>query len=149
MEIQGLPLHPLVVHAVVILVPLAALGGIAVSLIRWARERYMGLVVVGAFAAAISTLVAQLAGQNFAESFQRPTAAMEHHFNLGDGLLIWTILLFFGTAAVWLAKRLINQDNPQGRIALIAGAVVTVICGVVSLVQVIRIGHSGATAVWG
>ena len=49
MEILGLPLHPLVVHAVVILVPLAALGGIVISAWTAARKRYGWLTV--AFAA--------------------------------------------------------------------------------------------------
>jgi hypothetical protein len=34
-------------------------------------------------------------------------------------------------------------------VALIAGGAVTAISAVVSLVQVVRIGHSGSTAVWG
>jgi hypothetical protein len=34
-------------------------------------------------------------------------------------------------------------------VALIAGGVITAISAVVSLVQVVRIGHSGSTAVWG
>ena len=59
------------------------------------------------------------------------------------------IILLFGTAAVMLAQRLIDQQNPRGRVALIAGGVITAISAVVSLVQVIRIGHSGSTAVWG
>ena len=65
MEILGLPLHPLIIHAVVVLVPLAALGGIAISVFTWARKRYGSLVVIGSFGAAVSTYVAQIAGQNF------------------------------------------------------------------------------------
>ena len=43
----GIPIHPLVVHAVVVLIPLAALGVMAISVIpRW-RGRF-GVLVVGA-----------------------------------------------------------------------------------------------------
>ena len=40
MEFFGLPLHPLVVHGAVVLVPLAALGTVAVVLSGWVRQRY-------------------------------------------------------------------------------------------------------------
>ena len=149
MEILGLPLHPLVVHAVVILVPLAALGGIVISAWTAARRRYGSLTVVFAAAAAGSTFVAQEAGDPFAATFARTTEAMQTHMDLGDSLLTWVIILFFGTVAVMVAQRLIDQQNPRGRVALIAGGVITAISAVVSIVQVIRIGHSGATAVWG
>jgi len=148
-EILGLPLHPLVVHAVVILVPLAALGGIVISAWTAARKRYGSLTVAFAAAAAGSTFVAQQAGESLAATFRRTTEAMQTHMNLGGRLLIWVIILFFGTLAVVVAQRLIDQQNPRGRVALIAGGVITAISAVVSIVQVVRIGHSGATAVWG
>ena len=149
MEIMGLPLHPLVVHAVVVLVPLSALAGIIISAWTAARKRYGWLTVAFAAAAAASTFVAQQAGESFAATFARKTEAMETHINLGGTLLVWVIILVVGTAAVMIAQRLIDQQNPRGRVALIAGGIVTAISAVVSIVQVIRIGHSGATAVWG
>ena len=149
MEILGLPLHPLVVHAVVIFVPLAALGGIVISALTAARKRYGSLTVAFAAAAAGSTFVAQQAGESFAATFARKTEAMQTHMDLGGSLLIWVVILFLGTLAVVVAQRLIDHQNPRGRVALIAGGVITAISAVVSIVQVIRIGHSGATAVWG
>lgn len=149
MEIMGLPLHPLVVHAVVVLVPLAALGGIVISAWGAARRRYGWLTVAFAAAAAGSTFVAQEAGESFAETFARKTELMEAHIAIGGSLLVWVIILFFGTVSVMVAQRLIDQQNARGRVALIVGGVITVVTGVISLVQVIRIGHSGATAVWG
>jgi uncharacterized membrane protein len=148
MEIMGLPLHPLVVHAVVVLVPLAALGGIAISAWTAARKRYGWLTVAFAAAAAGSTFVAQQAGEAYAATLDRKTPAIETHMDLGGTLFIWVIILFFGTASVMVAQRLIDQQNPRGRVALIAGGVITAISAVVSLVQVIRIGHSGSVAVW-
>lgn len=149
MEIQGLPLHPLVIHAVVILVPLSALGGIAMSVFTWARKRYGSLVVVGAFGAAVSTYVAQIAGQWLYTSREQNSPAATAHAEIGGQLLLWVILLFVGTVVVMLAQRLIEQDKPAGRIALIVGAVITIVMAIVSVVQVIRIGHAGSVAVWG
>jgi hypothetical protein len=149
MEVFGLPLHVLTVHAVVVLVPLAAIGGLAISILRWARLRYGSLVLVGALGAAASTFVAQESGEDFMQTFEQPTATMAAHFALGDKLLIWTILLFVGIAAVVLAQRLVDRQHPRGRLMLLVGSVVTVVCAVIAIVQTVRIGHSGAVAVWG
>src|SRR5689334_10532250 len=54
----GLPLHPLVVHATVVLVPLAVLGAIVVVLVPAARRRYGSLVVVTAAVATVCTVLA-------------------------------------------------------------------------------------------
>jgi len=59
------------------------------------------------------------------------------------------IILFVGTVAVMFAQRLIDHQDSRGRIMVIVGGVVTVVMALVSIVQVARIGHSGATAVWG
>lgn len=62
-SIDGLPLHPLVVHAVVVLLPLATAGALAVAVRpRWART-YGPLVAAAALAAAAAAVVAVEAGQ--------------------------------------------------------------------------------------
>ena len=61
----------------------------------------------------------------------------------------WTLGLLVGVVLVYLAQRMITKENPRGRLVLIIGAVVSIVFGVVSIVQVVRIGHLGATAVWG
>jgi hypothetical protein len=149
MKIMGLPLHILMVHAVVVLVPLAAVGGLAISTMRWARVRYGSLVLVGAFGAAVATFIAQEAGEDFQKSFTRPTATMLKHFAIGGSLFVWVVLLLVGVAAVMAGHWLVNREQPRGRIVLLVGSAVTIVCAVVSIVQVIRIGHSGAVAVWG
>ena len=149
MEISGLPLHPLVVHAVVVLVPLSAVGGLVIAFSRWARKRYGSLLVLCSLVAAVSTFVAQQAGEAFYATFPQTTPAMDYHRSIGDGLLIWTILLFVGTLVLVIAQRLIDADHAHGRIAWIGGLVITVVAAVVAVVQTIRIGDAGATAVWG
>ena len=58
----GLPLHPLIVHAVVVFIPLAALGALLVVLSRRLRERYGGLAVLVGVVAAASGFAALLTG---------------------------------------------------------------------------------------
>jgi uncharacterized membrane protein len=59
MEINGVPLHPLVVHAVVVLGPLAALVGLAYAAVprwRWLlRWPLLALSVITAAAAFVAT----------------------------------------------------------------------------------------------
>ena len=62
MEITGLPLHPLVVHAAVTLIPLSAVGAVALAVVprwRW-LTRWPAAVV--AVAAAVVAWVARLMG---------------------------------------------------------------------------------------
>lgn len=149
MELLGLPLHPLIVHATVIIVPLAGIGGLAIACLTFARDRYGWLVTVLALLGAILTLVTQKAGSDFAESFQRHTPEMERHFELGNDLLPWTIALFVGTLAVMIGRRLLGKDRRIGRLVLLLGMIITVVSAILSIVQVARIGHAGAVAVWG
>ena len=145
----GLPVHVLMVHAVVVLVPLAAVGGLAISTLSWARTRYGSLVLVGAFGAAVTTYIAQEAGERFQLSFPQPTPTMLKHFDIGGDLFIFVVLLFLGIAAIQLGQLLVNRDQTRGKWLRLVGTVVTVVCAVISVVQVVRIGHSGAVAVWG
>lgn len=149
MEILGLPLHPLVVHAVVVFVPLAALGGLAMAVSAAVRKRYGWLVVAFALIGMVSTIVAQQAGEALAATFAQKSAAMSAHIAIGDGLFLWTIILFVGTAVLVVSQRLIDADHPQGRLARWGGIIVTVVGAIVSVVQVVRIGHAGSNAVWG
>jgi hypothetical protein len=154
MEIIGLPLHPLIVHATVIIVPLTAVGAIAISLIPWARVRYAELVLLAAILAPILTFVTQRAGQDlyeerFAGAQLSGAEALEHHVTIGGQLLVWTIGLLVGVVALFLGQRMVTKDHPRGRLVLAIGSVLSIFFGLASVVQVIRIGHAGATAVWG
>jgi uncharacterized membrane protein len=151
MEILGLPLHPLIVHATVVIVPLAALGAIVISLLKWARIRYSELVLLAAIASPILTYITMKAGQAlFDEQFaQSKSAALQLHMTLGNTLVWWTIGLLAGVVLVYLAQWLINKENPRGRLVLIIGAVLSIGFGIVCIVQVVRIGHAGAAAAWG
>lgn len=129
--------------------PLAAFGGIAISVLKWARIRYGTLVVLGAVGAAVSTYITQLAGLAFQKQFPDPTEARKRHFAIGGHLFWWVAGLFVSTAVLMLGQWLSDRQDRRGRLALIVGAVATVGFAIVSLVQVIRIGQAGAVAAWG
>lgn len=106
-----MPLHPLVVHAVVVFVPLSALGAIAGAVSVWVRRRYGWLTTAFALVAAGSTFVAQQAGVALYESFPRPTSEMTSHMEIAGGLLLWVVLLLVGAAVVTVLQFLIDRSD--------------------------------------
>lgn len=140
-DVFGLPLHPLVVHAVVVLLPLGALGMIACVLIAPLRRRYAGLALLVLLAGAASTLVAAASGQVLAEKVGTPAT----HMALGEWLprvAIPTLVL----AAVWYFLQRGKERQPV--LAKVLG-VLTAVAAAAAIALTVLVGHSGATAVWG
>jgi uncharacterized membrane protein len=145
--LNGLPLHPLVVHAAVVFVPLAALVGIAYVVPRW-RQLLRWPMLAVAVAAAIAVQVAAMSGED-----------LEHQRHLGGSLLekhqMWAGRLQVGTwvmaavvlAACWAVPRLRNGRDGVA----VLGPVLVVLLPVVALAElylVFRTGEAGAQAVW-
>lgn len=150
----GLPIHPLIVHATVVLVPLAVVTVAAAVCVprfrRWAGPlpALLGLVAL------VLTPLSTETGEFLEESLPE-TALIERHAALGDQLIPLTASLFvLATAFWWLDRRRRTGDGPgaQRRVQL---RTVTAVVGGLALVaavatgvQVVRIGHSGAEAAW-
>ncbi len=160
--ISNLPVHVLVVHAVVVLVPLAVLGAIVVALWPAARRRYGWLVVAVAAVATVSIPIATSSGEGLERQLPR-TALLQAHTRLGDELLVFVAgMLVVLVAFMVLHQRagvLARREGPgtmtapvalAGPVRIVAGvlAALTVALAVVSAVQVYRIGDSGARAAW-
>lgn len=142
MDILGLPLHPLIVHAAVVLLPLAAFGALLIVLSQRARNRYGSLVVAGSVVAFAAVLGARLTGEAFAGT-TTGTGALGTH-------------MFWGLAAPWPAGALavttlllVLAGRGRSRPLFITCAVLTVLAALASLAVIVLTGHSGATAVWG
>lgn len=145
MDVFGLPLHPLLVHAPVVLVPLAALAALLVAFWRAARERYGWLVVGLAAVAAASAVAARLSGEVFLESMGGGTPAAQAHSN-------WGLIAPFPAAALAVAVAvLVWLDRRPGGTRRLGPVfvVLTTLAALASLVLIGLTGHSGATAVWG
>lgn len=139
--ITGLPVHPLVVHAVIVLVPLTALGAIAVAAkARWNR-RYGWLVLVGAVVATGSSIVAKESGEALASRVGLP----EDHAQIAQLMPLFSGLMLITVAALWWYDR--GGDDRRTTIRTVL-AVLTVVTALLALFWAVRAGHSGATAVW-
>ena len=157
MTIAGLPLHPLVVHAAVVLAPLAALLTLAYSLVprwRWALRHVSALAAV---IAAISVQVAAVTGDSLAES-EAPVSKLVRIHEQWAGRLEFSVWVL--AASVIVAWWVVPHDSPLtgharserafplapmlNRVALALAPT----AALATLVFVAFTGHAGAEAVW-
>ncbi len=157
--IAGIPAHPLLVHAVVVLLPLAAAGAMALAVRPSWRRKYawpvLGLTLVGVGSVPLAVEAGEQLEARLA-SLENPL--ITRHADLGNDL--FPFALGFGVAVVLLvvAGRLADRERTAAtespeipktwrRIAIVM-SVLVVCTGVASTVQTVRIGHSGSTAVY-
>jgi uncharacterized membrane protein len=150
--INGIPVHPLVVHAVVVLLPLSILGTVLIAVRPAWRATYGPLVVVLAAIATVLVPVATSSG----EALEKRVGDPGKHAQLGDQLLWFALPLLVLVLAlvVWdrLRRRQVDTGAREARGGARAGtvlAVLAVLAAVAAGVQVYRVGDSGARAVWG
>lgn len=138
--IHGLPIHPLVVHAVVVLLPLAVLGTIALAVRPAWREKYGVLLVVVTVVATVLIPVATQSG----EALQKRVGDPGQHAQLGDQLLWFSLpLLVLAVAMVAMSRRGVRG----AALTVVSG--LAVVAALAATVQVVRVGDSGAKAAWG
>ena len=144
MEINGLPLHPLVVHAAVVLGPIAALVALAYAARPDWRERLRKSLVVLAVLSVGSIVAAYLTGDQFkgANAFFEKNELVEEHEELA-GLLLWVTI---GFGVVTLLTVFLHKQTGGLRIAL---HVLLAASAIAVLVLVVMTGEAGARAVWG
>lgn len=148
---NGLPAHPLLVHFVVVLVPLAAI--LVISSVLWPRARTrLGLATPLVALVTLALVPLTTHAGEWLEHRSERSPLIRAHAHLGDQLLVWSIGVFLAAACWWLLH--MGQDNSRTssgtarKIILIVVGVVAIAAAVGSVVQVYRIGESGAKAVW-
>ncbi len=143
----GLPVHPLVVHAVVVLTPAAALGVLAIALRPSWRPKYGPLVIAIAAVATLLTPIATESGESLSERVGEPE---EHAEARGHAGVLHAAPAGVGHRLV-VARPPRPRREPPDRTASTATkvvAVLAVVAAVAAGVQIARIGHSGAEATW-
>jgi hypothetical protein len=196
--IDNLPAHPLVVHAVVVLLPLAALGTVLMAALPALRRRF-GIAVL--LLAAVGIAAVPIATRTGTElkgglGLPAPNPLIEAHEQRGNELLPYAIAFGIAVLLLVVAGRLADRERSAERsakataaaavgagaggsggadaetqteaeagadrsdatrrsdvprtwrrIALVAAALAA-FTSVAVTVQVVRVGHSGSTAVW-
>ncbi|MDQ7992651.1 MAG: DUF2231 domain-containing protein [Propionicimonas sp.] len=135
------PLHPLVVHGAVVLLPLAALGAIVIALSSRARKRYGSLVAVLSVVALGAVIGARLSGEQLAGTTQAQGTLGTH---MAWGLIAPWPATLLAVASVGLV--LVSRGT--SRPLLLTFCVLSILAAVVSVLTVVVAGHLGATAVW-
>lgn len=149
MTVFGLPLHPLIVHATVVAVPSAALAVLLSTFWprfgRWASWGPLALAAVALVLVPITTS----SGETLERSLPH-SDLIEAHTRLADGLLPWVIVLLVGAIGVYWPRLAATRPRlwTLPRWVVVAAMVLVAVGAVGSLVEVVLIGHSGATAAW-
>jgi hypothetical protein len=157
MDINGIPVHPLLVHAVVVFVPLGALSALLYALVpRW-RWLLRWPTLVLSLGAVVLIRVAVISGTSLKN---------QKHFTgpLGDRIathqtwghrLEWSVWAFAVVAvfAVWVLPHVTplagREDRPSPRTSWVTVATVLLpVAAVVVLVLAVITGDAGARAVW-
>ncbi|KQU70750.1 DUF2231 domain-containing protein [Phycicoccus sp. Root101] len=145
--VLGLPVHALVVHGVVVLLPLMALVTLVWAWRRPGRATAGWLVVAADAVVMVMTFVAKQSG----EALQRRLggqAAVEHG-HLAGPLPLMAGALLLAAVLVQVHRIRVSASATTGQqVRTALSVLVTAAAGVV-VVWTIRVGHSGAEAVWG
>ena len=147
-ELFGLPAHPLVVHAAVVLLPLAAITTFVCAVVPRARRYYAPVALGLALVATLAVGLAQGSGEELEEQVDE-TELVEEHTEQGEQVLPWAIGLTLTAAAV-SAIPFLERRHPTLPAKPITAAVVAIslVVGVGATWTVIDVGHSGAKATW-
>jgi hypothetical protein len=161
LTVDGIPAHPLVVHAVVVFLPLAAVGTLlVVARPLWRRQLGVWVLLLaagGVFAIPVATRT----GEQLRESLGGGSPLVEIHEERAETLLIPALIYLVLLAATVFAGRRADAavDGPGAAHATRSNAGtlqrVTVVTGVLAALAglavtglVVWIGHSGSAAVW-
>lgn len=144
--IFGLPVHVLVNHAVVVLVPLGALGVAAMAVVpRW-RSRF-GVAVLGVLTAGLLAVpVTTQSGKKLEARLHASGVVakqIKHHKDMAN-------LVIYPTVALWVlavALVLLDRRDRPGRSLTVVAALAVLAAGAASA-QVAIAGHLGSTAAW-
>lgn len=135
----GIPAHPLIVHAVVVLLPLSAIGMIAMVLIPPFRGTVQKYFVAGALL--IATGSAFLATQS-GKTLNMVDSVSEYHQDWGTRTF-YAALGLTALSALWLWL----DTKPKSIYKMITGILV-VIVSLAAITATVLAGHSGAESVW-
>jgi hypothetical protein len=146
----GLPVHPLVVHVAVVLVPLAAIALIALCWNAEWRRQYALPIAVLALAGGAAAILAASSGETIESSVRQAAGtrvSFGDHPEQGDSARLFAVLFAAGATGLWVLETWREQLKLQAWTTT-AAYVGSSVIGVIAIATMIVAGHSGATLVW-
>lgn len=143
-SVAGLPLHPLVIHASIVLIPLVAIGALVMSYLPSFSRRYGKLILFIALFAQISLFLAKVTGEAFEEILDKD---MGNHAELGEIAPFITLPM---VALIYLRWRLDRSGATVGSVWVRRlTSLALIVASLASIAVIVLVGHSGAESVWG
>lgn len=139
--VLGLPVHPLIIHVVVVFLPLFSLALIALFLFKPLREKYGLIVQIGLGIAFVSSFIAEQSGEALSLRVGTPIK----HADLGEKLVPLAFALFVFSLIWFYLQR--NSKKFKDLFINIFG-IISVVLAIASIVMTYLVGHSGAEASW-
>jgi len=133
----GLPVHVLITHVVVVLLPLSAFALISLVFLPKLRKNYSLLTLIGLGVSVVAAFIAKESGEALSYRVGTPSV----HTEWGEKTLFVAVLLFI-SALVW--QFLLKKKNKYGYLI----GYLAVILAITALVISYLAGHSGAKASW-
>jgi uncharacterized membrane protein len=146
--ISALPAHVLLVHALVVFAPLTALLEMVCALWPAARRRLVWLVLALAVVTAALTPITANAGGWLYDQERHHRDVLNTHAERGGWMIYFSIALLVVAVVLALVHRREGRAAAPGLVVNVVVAVVTIVVGAATVVQVVRIGDSGARSVW-
>ena len=155
-EVFGLPAHPLIVHAPVVLLPLAFIGAIlCVVKPNWRPALIIPTAVLG-IVGALGAILASQSGE-WLQARVPESGEVQDHQQLGEMARNLSIL-FAGSLCVWALRDLVETrgwfkdtfvaDLVKPKWIAAAATVGVLLFGGLTTAWVVQAGHSGAKAAW-
>lgn len=142
--LAGLPLHPLLVHSAVVLIPLVAIGALVMSYLPSFSRRHGKIILILAVIAQVSVFLAKMSGEAFAEILDKN---VEKHAELGEITPLVTLPMVI---LIYLRWRMDRSGSTFGSVVIRRlTSVALVIASLISIIVIVLVGHSGASSVWG
>lgn len=148
--VNGLPAHVLLVHFVVVLVPLTALLVIVCALWPAARRgQTVWLTLILAVVTMVLTPITTNAGEWLYDLRNHPSPILQEHADRGGWMPYFSAALL--VVAIALAvQHVAERRSGKGRLPVnIIVAVLAIVVGVSSMIQIYRTGDAGSQSVWG
>lgn len=145
---QGLPVHALLVHFIVVLAPLTAVLAILCAVWPAARQRLVWLVLSLAVVITGLTPLTTESGEWLEHNIEK-SDLVEKHAEMGDTMVYFALALLIAAILLVIAHVRSNRGRAFSGALSAVVTVFVVVASVATAVQVFRIGHSGAQSVWG